>query len=115
MISGGTDNHLMLVDLRKSPVDGKTAQTALEAAGITANRNMVPFDERSPFVASGVRIGTPAITSRGMGEDEMRVIAGWIADILGDVENTALKDKIRRGVRELCERFPLYSGARETA
>ena len=115
LISGGTDNHLMLVDLRKSPVDGKTAQTALEAAGITANRNMVPFDERSPFVASGVRIGTPAITSRGMGEDEMRVIAGWIADILGDVENTALKDKIRRGVRELCERFPLYSGARETA
>ena len=115
LISGGTDNHLVLVDLRKSPVDGKTAQTALEAAGITANRNMVPFDERSPFVSSGVRIGTPAITSRGMGEDEMRVIAGWIADILGDVENTALKDKIRRGVRELCGRFPLYSGARATA
>ncbi len=114
LISGGTDNHLMLVDLRNSPVDGKAAQTALEAAGITANRNMVPFDERSPFVSSGVRIGTPAITSRGMGEDEMRVIAGWTADILGDVENTVLREKIREGVRELCGRFPLHSRAHAT-
>ena len=114
LISGGTDNHLMLVDLRNSPVDGKAAQTALEAAGITANRNMVPFDERSPFVSSGVRIGTPAITSRGMGEDEMRVIAGWTADILGDVENAVLREKIREGVRELCGRFPLHSRAHAT-
>ncbi len=114
LISGGTDNHLMLVDLRNSPVDGKAAQTALEAAGITANRNMVPFDERSPFVSSGVRIGTPAITSRGMGEDEMRVIAGWTADILGDVENTVLREKIREGVRELCGRFPLHSRTHAT-
>ncbi|MDP6482445.1 MAG: serine hydroxymethyltransferase [Nitrospinota bacterium] len=111
LISGGTDNHLMLVDLRKSPVDGKTAQLALEAAGITANRNAVPFDERSPFVASGVRIGTPAVTTRGMGEEEMRRIGRWISEILGDVENTALQAKIREGVRELCGRFPLYAGS----
>ena len=75
---------------------------------------MVPFDERSPFVSSGVRIGTPAITSRGMGEDEMRVIAGWTADILGDVENTVLREKIREGVRELCGRFPLHSRTHAT-
>ncbi len=111
LISGGTDNHLMLVDLRKSPVDGKTAQLALEAAGITANRNAVPFDERSPFVASGVRIGTPAVTTRGMREEEMRRIGRWISEILGDVENTALQAKIREDVRELCGRFPLYAGS----
>ncbi len=111
LISGGTDNHLMLVDLRRSPVDGKTAQHALEAAGITANRNAVPFDERSPFVASGVRIGTPAVTTRGMREEEMRRIGQWISEILGDVENTALQAKIREGVRELCGRFPLYTGS----
>ena len=111
LISGGTDNHLMLVDLRKSPVDGKTAQLALEAAGITANRNAVPFDERSPFVASGVRIGTPAVTTRGMREEEMRRIGRWISEILGDVENTALQAKIREDVRELCGRFPLHAGS----
>jgi glycine hydroxymethyltransferase len=101
----------MLVDLRKSPVDGKTAQLALEAAGITANRNAVPFDERSPFVASGVRIGTPAVTTRGMREEEMRRIGRWISEILGDVENTALQAKIREDVRELCGRFPLHAGS----
>ena len=115
LISGGTDNHLMLVDLRKSPVDGKTAQLALEAAGITANRNAVPFDERSPFVASGVRIGTPAVTTRGMGEEEMRRIGRWISEILGDVENTDLQAKIREGVRELCGRFSLYAGSPASA
>lgn len=114
LISGGTDNHLMLVDLRESPVDGKTAQLALEAAGITANRNMVPFDKRSPFISSGIRIGTPAITSRGMGEDEMGIIAGWISDILGDVENVNLQLKIREEVREICGKFSLQSPPRLT-
>ena len=115
LISGGTDNHLMLIDLRESPVDGKTAQLALEAAGITANRNMVPFDKRSPFISSGVRIGTPAITSRGMGEGEMRIVAGWISKILSDVENIDLQLKIRKEVREICKKFSLYLPSRLTA
>ncbi len=115
LISGGTDNHLMLLDLRESPVDGKTAQFALEAAGITTNRNAVPFDPRPPFVASGIRIGTPAVTTRGMLEEEMVQIGQWIADVLADVENTALQAKVREGVRELCGRYPLYLGTRTMA
>jgi glycine hydroxymethyltransferase len=115
LISGGTDNHLMLVDLRESVVDGKTAQLALEEAGITANRNTVPFDPRPPFVASGIRIGTPAVTTRGMLEEEMNQIARWIAEILADVENTELQGKTREAVREFCGRFPLHLGTQAPA
>ena len=108
LVSGGTDNHLMLMDLRDSELTGKLAQETLERAGITANRNTVPFETRSPFVTSGVRIGTPAVTTRGMMEPEMRVIAGLIRRALALVGDGDGLDAIAAEVRELCERFPVY-------
>jgi len=108
LVSGGTDNHLMLMDLRDSELTGKLAQETLERAGITANRNTVPFETRSPFVTSGVRIGTPAVTTRGMKEPEMRVIAGLIQRGLALVGDEDGLDTIAAEVRELCERFPVY-------
>ena len=110
LVSGGTDNHLVLVDLRpRHPeLTGKVAEAALEEAGITVNKNTVPGETRSPFVTSGLRIGTPALTTRGMGEDEMRIIGGWIAEILEAPENEDGLDRIRAEVRVLCEAFPLY-------
>lgn len=108
LVSGGTDNHLVLVDLRDREVTGKDAEAALEHAGITVNKNTVPGEPRSPFVTSGLRIGTPALTTRGMGSGEMHRIADWIADILGDPENRSLQERIGFQVRELCAGFPLY-------
>jgi len=108
LISGGTDNHLMLVDLRESELTGKVAQETLEEAGITANRNTVPFDNRSPFVTSGVRIGTPAVTSRGMREPEMEMIADMIWRALGSVGDHEALARIAAEVNELCTRFPVY-------
>jgi glycine hydroxymethyltransferase len=109
LVSGGTDNHLILVDLRnKGELTGKDAEHALEAAGITVNKNTVPGETRSPFVTSGLRIGTPALTTRGMGEDEMTRIAGWIAEVLADPQNEAVLSNVRREVKELCDAFPLY-------
>jgi glycine hydroxymethyltransferase len=108
LISGGTDNHLMLLDLRESELTGKVAQETLEKAGITANRNTVPFDMRSPFVTSGVRIGTPAVTSRGMKETEMRVIADMIWRALGCVGDERALANIAAEVGQLCEQFPVY-------
>ncbi len=108
LVSGGTDNHLMLMDLRDSELTGKLAQETLERAGITANRNTVPFETRSPFVTSGVRIGTPAVTTRGMKEPEMCVIAGLIQRALALVGDEDGLDAIAAEVRELCERFPVY-------
>ena len=108
LVSGGTDNHLLLVDLRDRDLTGKDAEAALEEAGMTMNKNTVPGEPRSPFVTSGLRIGTPALTTRGMGLDEMRTIAGWIADVLDDPANTSLQGRIRQSVRDLCGRFPLY-------
>ena len=109
LVSGGTDNHLMLVDLGQDGITGKDAEKALEAAGITTNKNAIPFDQRSPFVTSGIRLGTPAITSRGMKENEMKVIAGYIVDVLNNATDDALLAKIRKNVRELCEAFPIYT------
>jgi glycine hydroxymethyltransferase len=109
VVSGGTDNHLFLVSLVDRDTTGKMAQTALDRAGVTTNKNMVPFDPRKPMVTSGLRIGTPAVTTRGMGELEMVEIAGFIARILerpGDVEQL---DAVRREVEVLCRRFPLYT------
>lgn len=109
VVSGGTDNHLFLLSLKDRDTTGKAAQVALERGGITANKNMVPFDSRKPMVTSGVRLGTPAVTTRNMGVPEMREVAGFIARILenpGDVEKL---DSIRQEVEELCRRFPLYS------
>jgi glycine hydroxymethyltransferase len=110
LVSGGTDNHLMLVDLRPShpELTGKEADAALEAAGITVNKNTVPGETRSPFVTSGLRIGTPAVTSRGMGEAEMRQIADWITEVLEAPADQGRIDRVHESVRDLCQSFPLY-------
>jgi len=110
LVSGGTDNHLMLVDLRKShdELTGKDAEIALEHAGMTVNKNTVPGETRSPFVTSGLRIGTPALTTRGMAEPEMAQIAGWITEVLEAPTDEARIRQVRSRVSELCEAFPLY-------
>jgi len=109
IISNGTDNHLMLVDLTKKNVTGKVAEIALGKAGITVNKNMIPFDQKSPFVTSGIRIGTPAMTTRGMKEDEMHVIAGLINRAIQHTENDTELEKIKNEVKIFCKNFPLYS------
>jgi glycine hydroxymethyltransferase len=109
LVSGGTDNHLMLVDLSGSEITGKMAEETLEMAGITVNKNAVPFDTRSPVVTSGFRIGTPATTSRGLKEEEMETVATWIGRALQNVGNEAELASIRNEVKELCRKFPLYA------
>ncbi len=109
LVSGGTDNHLMLVDLREADYTGKDAEETLDRAGITVNKNTVPFETRSPFITSGIRIGTPALTTRGMKEPEMVQIAGWIADCLDRREDESYLGDVRAQVRGLCERFPFYA------
>jgi glycine hydroxymethyltransferase len=115
LVSGGTDNHLLLVDLRPSydELTGKEAEAALETSGITVNKNTVPGETRSPFVTSGLRIGTPALTSRGMKENEMSQIAAWIADILAAPSDEDRIAGVRGEVRDLCSSFPLYTGLAE--
>ncbi|MCK5832822.1 serine hydroxymethyltransferase [bacterium] len=108
LVSGGTDNHLMLVDLRPKGITGKIAEKALDAAGITVNKNTIPFDPEKPFVTSGIRIGTPAITTRGMGTDEMKKIGEWIVEVIENHENEARLEEIRKQVAELCSDFPVY-------
>lgn len=108
VVSGGTDNHLMLIDLSNKNISGKKAENALEKAGITVNKNMVPFDTKSPFVTSGIRIGTPAITTRGMKENEMRRIAEIINTAIDNAENESRLDGLVKDVKELCSGFPLY-------
>lgn len=109
IISGGTDNHLMLIDLRNKNVSGKQAENALVKADITCNKNMVPFDDKSPFVTSGIRLGTPAATSRGMKENDMKQIAVWIEQIVTDIENEAGILKVKAEVNEYMKQFPLYN------
>ena len=111
LVSGGTDNHLILVDLRDRDLTGKDAEQALERAGITVNKNTVPGEKRSPFVTSGLRIGTPALTTRGMGAEEMRLIGGWIADILDRPGDEDAIGRIHNLVQDLCGDFPLYRAA----
>jgi len=108
LVSGGTDNHLLLVDLRNKGITGKDAEKALDRAGITVNKNTVPGETASPFVTSGVRIGTPALTTRGLGEDEMRTIAGFIDRVIANAADEAMLARVRAEIRELCGRFPLY-------
>jgi glycine hydroxymethyltransferase len=108
IISGGTENHLMLVSLLEKGITGKAADAALGRAYITVNKNSVPNDPQSPFVTSGLRLGTPAITTRGFGVKETRQITGWIADILDDLENEETIERVRQQVLELCARFPVY-------
>jgi len=109
LVSGGTDNHLMLIDFGGSDLTGKVAEETLEKAGITVNKNAVPFDTRSPFVTSGIRIGTPASTTRGLKEKEMRQIGAWIDEALQNIENDTVLARIRGEIRELCKQFPLYA------
>jgi glycine hydroxymethyltransferase len=107
LVSGGTDNHLMLVDVAGIGLTGKTAATALDRAGIIVNKNAIPFDKQSPFVTSGIRIGTPSVTSRGMGEDEMRAIADMIVRVLRDPEDVATIEAVRASVHDLTRQFPI--------
>jgi glycine hydroxymethyltransferase len=106
LISGGTDTHLLLVDVTAKGLTGKQAEQLLDAAGITVNKNMIPFDTRKPLDPSGIRIGTPALTTRGMKEDEMRKIGTWIDQVLSHPGDAAVLERVRAGVRELCEQFP---------
>jgi glycine hydroxymethyltransferase len=108
LVSGGTDNHLMLVDLTDSGISGRDAGTALERAGITVNKNTIPFESRSPFVTSGIRIGTPAVTTRGMKEPEMVAIGGMIVEVLNHPDDEKVIRRVGESVRALCEKFPLY-------
>lgn len=108
IVSGGTDNHLMLVDTRNLNITGKDAEHVLDSIGITVNKNAIPFDPTSPFVTSGIRIGTPAATSRGMDEEAMKEIGRIIAVVLKSPKDEALLDKTRKQVSELTDRYPLY-------
>jgi glycine hydroxymethyltransferase len=108
LVTGGTDNHLMLMDLSPKGLQGKASEIALEAAGITTNKNMVPNDPQKPFITSGIRIGTPALTTRGMKEDEMRQIGKMIAYVLSDLDDETRQKKVRQEVTELCKRFIFY-------
>src|SRR5687767_15563657 len=109
LVSGGTDNHLMLVDVFSKGLTGKVAEAALGKAGITVNKNAIPFDQNPPMVASGVRIGTPAMTTRGMGEREMDLIAEYIARVLAAPDDERTQAAVKSEVERLCRRFPLYA------
>jgi glycine hydroxymethyltransferase len=113
IVTGGTDNHLMLVDLRPKGLKGNAADAALERAGITCNKNGIPFDTEKPMITSGIRLGTPAATSRGFGEQEFRKVGNLISDVLdGVVEkpegNAEVEARVKAEVQELCKQFPLY-------
>ena len=112
IVSGGTDTHLMLVDVFSRQVTGKQAEQALERAGITVNKNAIPFDTNPPAIASGIRVGTPAITSRGMQEPQMELIAHWISEVLNNLEDESVLKRVRSEVEALTEKFPLYENRR---
>ena len=116
VVSGGTDTHLVLVDLRPKKLTGKAAERSLENAGITCNKNGVPFDPESPFVTSGIRLGSPAGTSRGFGENEFREIGNLIGDVLDGLsqnpdDNSKVESEVKLKVKALCDKFPIYSQA----
>jgi glycine hydroxymethyltransferase len=108
IVSGGTDNHVMLVDVFVRGLTGSQAEKTLELAGITVNKNAIPFDTQPPMKASGIRVGTPALTTRGMKEAEMVQIAAWISEVLASPDSESIQQRVRRSVEELCERFPIY-------
>jgi glycine hydroxymethyltransferase len=108
LVSGGTDNHLMLVDVFSKGVTGKAAEAALDHAGITVNKNAIPFDQNPPMIASGIRIGTPAVTTRGMRESEMDLIADYIMRVLAAPDDGNVLQSVRAEVKQLCRKFPLY-------
>ena len=108
LVSGGTDTHVLLIDLTNKNINGKKAENALGQAGIHLNKNMVPFDTKSPFITSGIRVGTPAITTRGMGKLEMKQVVNWIDEIITQPDNEKLLSSILSNVNELCSKFPIY-------
>ena len=107
LVSGSTDNHLVLVDLRSRKVNGKEVELALDDAAIHTNKNMIPYDPAKPNITSGIRLGTPAITTRGFGLNELKQVSAWIGEIARDVQNEALQERIHQEVRQLCPSFPL--------
>jgi glycine hydroxymethyltransferase len=109
LVSGGTDNHMLLVDLSATDITGKDAETALDKAGITVNKNTVPFETRSPFLTSGFRLGTPALTTRGMKERDMQLVAEWIIEALDARQSDGRLAEIKKRVNSFAERFPLYA------
>jgi glycine hydroxymethyltransferase len=108
IVSGGTDNHLILIDLISKGITGKEAEEALGLAGITVNKNMIPFDQRTPMVTSGIRIGTPIVTTRGMRDKEMVQIASFIAEILNNHADPEVQTRVAQQAKELCQRFPFF-------
>jgi glycine hydroxymethyltransferase len=114
LVSGGTDNHLMLVDVFSRGITGKDAEAALDRAGITVNKNTIPFDSNKPMTASGIRIGTPALTTRGMREADMETVGRLIARVLADHTRDTVRADVRRDVARLCQRFPLYASRLQT-
>ncbi|MGB9711601.1 MAG: serine hydroxymethyltransferase [Dissulfurimicrobium sp.] len=113
LVSGGTDNHLVLVDLSNKGVTGAEAEEILELAGITVNKNAIPFDTKPPRVTSGIRIGTPAVTTRGLGAEEMKEIAGYISELISRPKDTRIAKEIRLKVADICRRFPVYVGLKD--
>ena len=111
LVSGGTDNHLLLVDVTPLGIGGKLAEQALDRCGITVNKNMIPYDERKPVDPSGIRVGTPALTTRGMGTDEMRTIGGWMLAALRAPDDGAVLERIRGEISTLCQQFPVPAAA----
>jgi glycine hydroxymethyltransferase len=113
IVTGGTDNHLMLVDLRPKKLTGKAAEESLERAGLTCNKNAIPFDPEKPFVTSGIRLGTPAGTTRGFGVAEFKQVGEMIGDVLDGLasgaDNTATEQRVKKQVAELCNKFPIYN------
>jgi glycine hydroxymethyltransferase len=114
LVSGGTDNHLLLVDVTPLGIGGKMAETALDRCGITINKNMIPYDERKPMDPSGIRLGTPALTTRGMGTAEMKTIGGWILEALRAPDDEKLHARLREQIRELCQQFPVPAATLKT-
>ena len=106
-ISGGTDNHLILVDLTETGVTGKQAEESLGATGIVVNRNVIPFDPHPPLVTSGIRLGTPAVTTRGFGKEEMKHIASLIVKVISNIDNLKIQNQVRQEVNQICSRFPV--------
>ena len=111
MSTGGTENHLVLVDVTPFNIGGKIADAALDRCGITVNMNMIPFDQRKPMDPSGIRIGTPALTTRGMGVEQMKEIGEWICEVLRNPEDKAVQSTVRSKVSDMCQHFPVPAAA----
>jgi glycine hydroxymethyltransferase len=111
LVSGGTENHLCLIDATSVGTTGKIAEEALDRCGITVNKNMIPFDQRKPLDPSGIRVGTPALTTRGMGSDQMRDIGNWIVRVMKSPDDAAVQAEIRQQIEDLCQHFPVPAAA----